>query len=118
MKEYIESIIEIILEDVSCHHDMEEPSSDGPGYDDVTYCLDDEKSVIEKCIKAIPARLIERPEITVEFINKKTREFHDELWPEEECGFMCKKQMKIKELLSSLLNELAAKISLIGKEVL
>lgn len=116
MKEYIESIIEIVLEDASCEHRIEEEYSGGPAFDDVSYSLKNEKMVIKKCIEAIPARLIERPEITEEFMEKKATEFHDRLWPDETCGGQCNRQKIIKELLSSLLNELAAKISLIGKE--
>lgn len=116
MKEYIEEIIEIILEDVSCSHQKIEEFPHGPKHDDPIYCLNDPIAVIEKCIEAIPARLIERPEITVEFLDKKATEFHDKLWPGEKCGGQCNRQKTIKELLASLLDELAAKINLIGKE--
>jgi len=116
MKEYIEKIIEIILEDVSCEHQEIEEYPRGPKIDDPTYFLENENAVIEQCIEAIPARLIERPEITKEFIDKQARELHDKLWPGEKCGGHCNRQMEIKEFLSSMLNELAAKISLIGKE--
>ena len=115
MKEYIESIIEIILEDVSCEH---QEDSDGAGrkYDDVSYWLKNQKAVMEKCIEAIPTRLIERPEITEEFLRTKAREFHDKLWPGQICGDDCNRQMIIRELISELLDELSAKINLIGKE--
>ncbi len=115
MKEYIESIIEIILENVSCEHQEVEEYPRGPKQDDPTYSLENEQMVIEQCIKAIPARLIERPEITDKFLRTKAREFHDQLWPEQICDDKCNRQIIIRELLSSLLNELAAKINLIGK---
>ncbi len=161
MKEYIEKIIEIILDNVSCEHQEIEEYPRGPKQDDPTYSLENEQAVIEQCIKAIPARLIQgpgidekymkkkaeamqfymglkegmslaiceefvseiisdaqRPEITVEFLRTKAREFHDKLWPGQICGDDCNRQMILRELLSSLLNELAAKISLIGKETL
>ena len=74
MKEYIEKIIEIILEDVSCEHPEIEEYPRGAKSNNPTYSLDNENAVIKKCIEAIPARLIERPEITEEFLKKKTRE--------------------------------------------
>ncbi|MCK5127954.1 MAG: hypothetical protein KAR42_16975 [candidate division Zixibacteria bacterium] len=114
MKEYIEKIIEIILDNVSCEHQEIEEYPRGPKQDDPTYSLENEQMIIEQCIKAIPARLIERPEITTEFIEKKTTELHDKIWPEEKCNNLCRRQATIREFLLSLLNELAAKISLIG----
>lgn len=54
MKEFIEKIIEIILEDVSCEHQEIKEYPRGPKQDDPTYALNDEKGVIEQCIKAIP----------------------------------------------------------------
>ena len=118
MKEYIEKIIEIILEDVSCEHRIEEEYSGGPAFDDVAYSLKDEKMVIEKCIEAIPARLIERPEITEEWMKKKIRQLSG--MSLIACkGVSLRSTISIKEaeiFLSSLLDELAAKISLIGKE--
>lgn len=52
MEKYIEDIIEIILEDVSCDHQVD---SDGSGkiYDDVSYSLKDEQEVIKKVIKVL-----------------------------------------------------------------
>lgn len=119
MKEYIEKIIEIILEDVSCEHQEIDEFPHGPKFDDPTYSLEDEKAVIEKCIKAIPARLIERPEITDRFMLEKAEELFKKLFHAP--GMIYKgpyvhHMNTIKDFLSSLLNELAAKISLIGKE--
>lgn len=114
MKEYIEKIIEIVLENISCDHPEIEEYPRGAKSNDPDYCLNDPVAVVRKCIEAIPARLIERPEITVEFMEKKTRELHDKLWPEEKCENHCRRQTAIREFLSSLLNELAAKINLIG----
>ncbi|MCK4760500.1 MAG: hypothetical protein KAT69_10655 [Candidatus Aminicenantes bacterium] len=54
MKEYIEKIIEIILENISCEHQEIEEYPRGPKQDNPTYFLEDEKAVIEKCLKAMP----------------------------------------------------------------
>ena len=119
MKEYIEKIIEIILEDVSCEHQEIEEYPRGPKQDDPTYSLENEQAVIEQCIEAIPARLIERPEITEEFMKKKTNELIkmiSDLYPLEGSPCVIPKS-KAEDFLCSLLNELAAKINLIGKEI-
>ena len=42
MKKYIEAIIEIVLEHVTCLHQEIEEHPRGPKYDDVTYGIDDE----------------------------------------------------------------------------
>lgn len=68
MKKYIKQIIEIVLEDVSCEHQEIEEYPHGPKFDDPTYFLNDENAVIEKCIKAILAK------IDHIFIGKKARE--------------------------------------------
>lgn len=64
MKKYIEDIIEIILEDVSCDHQVD---SDGSGkrYDSIIYTLKDEQGVIKKCLSAFSKRLAERPRINL-----------------------------------------------------
>jgi len=76
MKEYIEKIIEIILENVSCDHQELEEYPRGPKFDDPTYSLENKQAVIEQCIKAIPARLIERPEIDEKYMKKKAEAMH------------------------------------------
>lgn len=116
MKEYIEKIIEIILENVSCEHQEIEEFPRGPKIDDPTYFLDDQNMIIEKCIKAIPARLIERPEITEEFIEKKAKELRERTYIAEPIHGYGLDLNTAKDFLSSLLDELAAKINLIGKE--
>lgn len=106
MKEYIEKIIEIILEDVSCEHQIEEEYSGGPAFDDVAYSLKDEKMVIEKCIKAIPARLIERPEITDEFIEKKARKLHQVVYGSlNKCDFKCHMMKDFRNQIRALFKE-------------
>ena len=119
MKEYIEKIIEIILENVSCEHQEIEEYPRGPKFDDPTYSLNDTTAVVEKCIEAIPARLIERPEITEEWMKEKTRQLSG--MSLIACkGVSLRSTISIKEaeiFLSSLLDELATKISLIGKEI-
>lgn len=119
MKEYVEKIIEIILEDVSCEHQKIEEFPHGPKIDDPTYFLDDQNMVIEKCIKAIPARLIERPEITDRFILEKAEELFKKLFHAPGMiykGPYVQHMNTIKDFLCSILNELSAKINLIGKE--
>ena len=69
MKEYIEKIIEIVLEDVSCEHQEIEEYPRGPKHDDPTYSLKDENAVIEKCL----ALLKEKKAYEI-FIGKKARE--------------------------------------------
>lgn len=115
MKEYIEEIIEIILENVSCEHQEIEEFPRGPKHDDPTYSLEDEKAVIEKCIEAIPARLIERPEITEEFIEKKARELREKTYIAEPIHGYGLDLNIAREFLSSLLNELSAKINLLNR---
>lgn len=121
MKEYIEKIIEIILENVSCEHQEIEEYPRGPKHDDPTYSLEDEKTVIDKCLKALPARLIERPEITEEWIEEKAQKFLKLAYTitRTEPDIM-EHRINLnfikEEFLSSLLNELSAKINLIGKE--
>lgn len=102
MKEYIESIIEIILENVSCSHEFVEEYPRGPKLDNAAYMLNDEKVVIEKCIKAIPTRLIERPKIDIIFIGNKARELFG--WSAEPRTIK-----ECEEFLGSLLNELWGK---------
>ena len=119
MKEYIEKIIEIILQDVSCEHQEIEEYPRGPKQDDPTYFLENVKSVIEQCIEAIPARLIERPEITDRFILEKAEELFKELFHAPGMiykGPYVQHMNTIKDCLSSLLDELSAKINLMGKE--
>lgn len=60
--------------------------------------------------------ILRKSEITMEFIEKKTTELHDKLWPEEKCNNLCRRQAIIREFLSSLLDELSAKINLTNKE--
>lgn len=118
MKEYIESIIDIILEDVSCDHQEIDEFPHGPKFDDVTYSLKDPLAVIEKCIEAIPARLIERPEITDRFMLEKAEELFKKLFHAPGMiykGPYVQHMNTIKDFLSSLLNELATKINLIGR---
>lgn len=116
MEEYIEKIIEIILENVSCEHEEIEEYPRGPKQDDPIYFLENVKSVINQCIEAIPARLIERPEITEEFIEKKAKELRERTYIAEPIHGYGLDLNTAKEFLSSFLDELAAKISLIGKE--
>lgn len=68
---WIEDIIEIVLDSVSCDHQLD---SDGAGktYDDVSFSLDDEEDVLKKCVEAIPEVKL-RLEVDGKFIKEKSR---------------------------------------------
>jgi len=77
MRKFIEGVIEMILEDVSCEHTTD---SDGSGkrIHDVSYSLQNEKEIIEKCLEAIPEvkpKIVEemniRSEFDLDFLERK-----------------------------------------------
>ena len=70
MEKYIEAIIEIVLDNVSCHHQEIEEYPRGPKFDDPTYSLGNEKEVIKKCLK-----LKSGPQVTEEFVGKWWKKF-------------------------------------------
>jgi len=102
MKEYIEKIIEIFLENVSCDHQEIEEFPHGPKFDDPTYCLNDENAVIEKCLAVIPEANIEELE---EWIEEKAKELCEQNYVNDEA----------KDFIRSLVNELLDKINFKGK---
>lgn len=53
MKKYIEDIIEIILENVSCDHQEIKEYPRGPKFDDVIYTLNNEQEIIKKALKVL-----------------------------------------------------------------
>lgn len=105
MEKYIEEIIEIVLDNISCEHSVGE-SLGLEGYD-VYYSLDNEKEVIKKCLAAIPA-------YPMKFILKVDNEFI------EEKTFEMVKIVSSGEILDSmsfirkLINEISEKINLKG----
>lgn len=102
MKEYIEKIIEIILDNVSCHHEEIDEFPHGPKFDDPTYSLGDEKVVIEKCLKVMPGK----PRITKKFIEEKARILHVEVYGSlNKCDFKCHMMEKFREQIRSLFKE-------------
>ena len=106
MEKYIEAIIEIVLEHVTCLHQIQEEHPRGPKFDNATDGIDDEQELMKKCIKAIPARLIERPEITGEFIEKKARKLHQEVYGSlNKCDFKCHMMETFRKQIKSLFNE-------------
>ncbi len=102
MKEYIEKIIEIILENVSCEHQEIKEHPRGPKFDDPTYSLDDEQAVIEKCLKLLPTK----PELTAEFIEKKARKLHQAVYGSlMKCDFKCHMMIKFREQIRAVFEE-------------
>ncbi len=79
MKEHVEKIIEIILENVSCTHQLIEEHPRGPRHYDPTYNLDDEKAVIEKCLKVLPGK----PGLTEQFLSDKAKLFVYAIMPSD-----------------------------------
>ena len=65
MEKYIEEVIEIVLDNVSCEHQISGEYTRGMRVADVTYCLDNEQEVIKKCLAAFSRRLEVRPKINL-----------------------------------------------------
>lgn len=86
MKKFIAKLIEIILEDVSCEHTTD---SDGSGkkFHDVSYSLQNENEIIEKCLEEIAEvkhKFVEkmhiRSEFDLEFLERKIRRLENLVW--------------------------------------
>lgn len=106
MEKYIEEIIEIILEDVSCDHQVD---SDGSGkrYDSVIYALNNEQEAMKKCLAAIPAYPMKFIlKVDEDFIQKKTIEMIEII--------SGAKILEAMSFIRKLINELSGKINLIG----
>lgn len=113
MEKYIEEIIEIVLENVSCDHPQrDEYSPGGIGMAEVEYSLMNEKKVIKKAIAALPARLIEKPLLTEKFMKQKVLEMMINF--NTKGKFYDDKEQGCRKILDSIINELAAKINLKG----
>ena len=54
MEKYIEEIIEIVLDNISCEH-TEDSDGSGKRFHNVSFCLENEQEVMKKCLAAIPA---------------------------------------------------------------
>jgi|GEM_PF-5061443 len=108
MEKYIDDIIEIILEDVSCDHQVD---SDGVGkiYDDVSYSLKNEQEVMKKCLAVIPAYPVKFTlKVDGRFIQKKTQEMIEIISKG--------KMLEAMSFIRSLINEISEKINLKGDE--
>lgn len=106
MEKYIEEIIEIVLDNVSCDHQPGDEYGRG-GY--VDYSLDNEKEVMKKCLAAIPAYPMKFIlKVDEKFIQDKTIDMIEVI-----------AKGKIGEAMSfirSFINELSDKINLEGDE--
>jgi len=69
---WIEDIIEIVLESVSCDHSIDEDGS-GKTYDSVAFSLNYEQDVIKKCVEAIPEAEL-KLDVDNKYIENKTVE--------------------------------------------
>ena len=67
---WIEDIIEIVLESVSCDHSIDEDGAGKP-YDSVAFSLNYEQDVIKKCVEAIPEVEL-KLDVDEKFIQDKT----------------------------------------------
>ena len=96
MKEYIENIIEIVLENISCDHQADGDHSTGVRFDDTNYCLNNEKVVIEKCLKIVPRDLIE----------KAARNMHKAVYGSlMKCDFKCHMMEEFRKQIRALFEE-------------
>lgn len=90
MEKYIEAIIEIVLDHVTCLHQEIEEYPRGPKQADVTYGIDNEQEVIKKCLLLKPEayHVVDKEE----FIEKRARAMHDEVF---RSSVVCKYQCNI-----------------------
>ncbi len=103
MEKYIEAIIEIVLEYVTCLHQLLDEHPRGPKFDDVTYGIDNEQELMKKCLKLKPERKVAEDWIAGEaywpktknldregMIEKGARAIHDEAFGSlSKCGYQC-----------------------------
>lgn len=102
MEKYIEEIIEIVLDNVSCEHPyVVEHGKEGIAMAQVEYSLMNEKEVMKKCLAAIPKGSID--EI---FIQEKTQEMIKIISES--------KLLEAMSFIRSLINEVLEKINLKG----
>lgn len=104
MKKYIEAIIEIVLEHVTCLHQIQEEHPRGPKQDDVTYGIDNEQEVIKKCLLLKPEayQFVDKEE----FIEKRARAMHAEVYGSlikcnYQCGAMGKFRIQVRKILEA-----------------
>ena len=101
MEKYIEKIIEIILENVSCEHQEIKDEYPKQRFDDVTYSLGNEQEVIKKCLAVIPKVSIDN-----KFIEEKTIGLIEIISKS--------KTLDAMSFIRSLINEVLEKIKLKG----
>jgi len=108
---WIEDIIEIVLENVSCDHQIDSNGA-GKSYDSVSYSLNYEEDVIKRCIEAIPeVPLIESQlQVTDELIEEKAREIHRITLSSDICNYKCSAMTRIRDFIRSFIKELEQKI--------
>ena len=102
MKKYIEAIIEIVLDNVSCEHAEIEEYPRGPKFDDPTYSLDNEQDVIKKCLLLKPEafHLADKEEM----IERSARAMHSEVYGslikcDYQCTMMGKFRIQVRKIL-------------------
>lgn len=106
MEKYIEEIIEIVLDNVSCDHSIEKGYPGRPIHD-VTYSLDNEQEVIKKCLAAIPA-------YPMKFILKVDNKFIEEKTFEMIKIVSGGKILDSMSFIRKFINEMSEKINLKG----
>ena len=102
MQKYIEAIIEIVLEHVTCLHQVEDEHPRGPKFDYVTYGLANEQEVIKKCLLIKPEAYSSEAQKFMknwletdmvskeEMIEKSARAMHDDLYGKtQSCDYQC-----------------------------
>ncbi len=69
----------------------------------VEYSLNDTTAVVEKCLKII---MMNKPVITEEFIEKKARKLHKEVYGSlMKCDFKCHMMVKFRDQIRTLFEE-------------
>lgn len=104
MEKYIEAIIEIVLDHVTCLHQEIEEYPRGPKQADVTYGIDNEQEVIKKCLLLKPEayHVVDKEE----FIEKRAREMHTEIYGSlVKCDYKCNAMARFRIQVRKTLEE-------------
>jgi len=101
MEKYIEAIIEIVLDNVSCEHEKPDPTYPGRMIAHATYSLDNEDEVIKKCLKLKPDSINKE-----EFIEKRARAMHTEIYGSlVKCDYQCNAMARFRIQVRKTLEE-------------